>query len=61
MKPHVSFSVAFCLAALFSLVACVPQASQEMSLDDLDGRVRSPLVLAGAKANVVIFITNDCP
>ena len=61
MKPHVSFSVAFCLAALFSLVACIPQASQEVSLDDLDGRARSPLVLAGAKANVVIFITNDCP
>ena len=61
MKPHVSFSVAFCLAALFSLAACVPPASQEVSLDDLDGRAHSPLVLAGAKANVVIFITNDCP
>ena len=61
MKYHVSFSVAFCLAVFFSLAACVPQASQDVSLDDLDGRAHSPLVLAGAKANVVIFITNDCP
>ena len=61
MKPHGSFFSVSCLVALFSLAACVPQASQDVSLDDLDGRSHSPLALAGAKANVVIFITNDCP
>ena len=61
MKPQGLFSAVFCLAGVLSLTACVPQASQEVSLDDLDGQPHSPLALTGAKVNVVIFITNDCP
>lgn len=53
--------VAFCLGGLFSLAACGPGGRQEVSLDDLGGQAHSPLALSEAKANVVIFITNDCP
>ena len=54
------FSV-FCLGAVFTLAACAPSGSQELSFADLEGRPCSPLLLSGSKANVVIFITNDCP
>lgn len=45
------------VAGLFLMTACV----SEVSLNDLDGQPRNPLELVGARANVVIFITNDCP
>ena len=60
-KTRGSVLVAFCLGGIFPVAACVPGERQEGSLDDLEGRVHSPLVLSAAKANVVIFITNDCP
>ena len=51
----------FFLAALLSLSACAPSPAGDLSLMDLDGASRQPLDLSGGKANVVIFITNDCP
>lgn len=61
MKPRGLFSLVLCLAGIFALAACTPSGRPELSLDDLEGSPHSPLVLAGAKVNVVIFITNDCP
>ena len=55
------FAAAVCLATFFSLAACVPSTPGDLSLMDLVGRPQKPLDLSGVKANVVIFITNDCP
>ena len=61
MKSQGLLSFVFCLGAVFLLAACVPSGRQELSIADLEGRPCTPLLLAGSKANVVIFITNDCP
>ena len=61
MKPQGLLSFVFCLGAVFSLAACAPSGRQELSIADLQGRPCTPLLLGSSKANVVIFITNDCP
>ena len=61
MKSQGLLSFVSCLGAVFLLAACVPSGRQELSIADLEGRPCTPLLLAGSKANVVIFITNDCP
>lgn len=38
-----------------------PAAKPPVSLRDLDGRERAPLAVGDAKANVLFFITTDCP
>ena len=61
VKSQGLLSFVYCLGAVFSLAGCTPSGRQELSFADLQGRPCTPLLLAGAKANVLIFITNDCP
>jgi len=50
-------------ALLSLLVACgtSDQPASELVFVDLDGRTQKPLVCGDQAANVMFFITNDCP